>query len=264
MMRTIWTGLIGLVLTAAASCVEAQNLVTDAQASRFDGWTAAVIAADWRTSGGDPITAFDNARRDLTAGFLDAGFDQAAFYDATLRPDVADPVSAQDALGSIAALARTNSQGCFLYFTSHGSPEGLVFGPDAEHSPAAMATLVRNLCQARPTVVIISACYSGIFVDGLAGPDRMIMTAARRDRNSFGCGEGATYPYFDGCVIESLPNARDFIALAQSARACVTRREAEEGLSPASEPQVRIGANMQLLLPTLRFTVPSGGETPGS
>ena len=52
-------------------------------------------------------------------------------------------------------------------------------------------------CQARPTVVVISACYSGIFVDGLAAPNRMIMTAARRDRSSFGCSEDATYPYFD-------------------------------------------------------------------
>ena len=264
MLRTVWTGLIGLVLAVAAACAEAETPPSASAISRFDGWTAAVIAADWRTSGGEPILAFDNARRDLTAGFLGAGFDRASFYDASLRPDASDPVSAREALQSIAALARTNTKGCLLYFTSHGSPEGLVFGPDADLSPTAMATLVRSLCQTRPTVVIVSACYSGIFVDGLASPDRMVMTAARRDRNSFGCGEGATYPYFDGCVIESLPTARDFIALAQSTRACVTRREAEEGLSPASEPQVRIGANMQLLLPTLRFTVPSGGETPGS
>lgn len=264
MMRAVWAGLIGLVLTAAASCAEAQNPAEAAPVSRFNGWTGAVIAADWRTSGGDPISAFDNARRDLTAGFLDAGFERAAFYDATLRPDVADPVNARDALESIASLAREKTRGCLLYFTSHGSPEGLVFGPDAQLSPTAMATLVRNLCQTRPTVVIVSACYSGIFVDALASPDRMVMTAARRDRNSFGCGEGTTYPYFDGCVIESLPNARDFIALAQTTKACVVRRETEEGLSPASEPQVRIGANMQLLLPTLRFTPRGGVETPGS
>lgn len=264
MVRAVWAGLIGLVLAAAASCVEAQNPAATPTGSRFDGWTAAVIAADWRTSGGDPIQAFDNARRDLTSGFLNAGFDRAAFYDVTLRPDVRAPVSAREAIEAMAGLAQTNTRGCLLYFTSHGSPEGLVFGPDAELSPAAMATLVRSLCQTRPTIVIVSACYSGIFVDGLSGPDRMVMTAARRDRNSFGCGEGETYPYFDGCVIESLPIARDFIALAQATRACVTRREAAEGLSPASEPQVRIGANMQLLLPTLRFTRRGGVETPGS
>jgi hypothetical protein len=264
MLRAVWTGLIGLGLAAAASCAEAQSSPDMASSSRFGGWTAAVIAADWRTSGGEPIQAFDNARRDLTAGFLEAGFDRSAFYDATLRPDVPDSVSAREALAGIAELAQANPRGCLLYFTSHGSPEALVFGPDAQLSPTAMATLVRGLCQSRPTIVIVSACYSGIFLDGLAGPDRMIMTAARRDRNSFGCGEGATYPYFDGCVIESLSDARDFIVLAQTAKACVARREAEEGLSPASEPQIRIGANMQLLLPTLRFTPRGAGGKPGS
>ncbi len=264
MLRAVWTGLIGLGLAAAASCAEAQSSPDMASSSRFGGWTAAVIAADWRTSGGEPIQAFDNARRDLTAGFLEAGFDRSAFYDATLRPDVPDSVSAREALAGIAELAQANPRGCLLYFTSHGSPEALVFGPDAQLSPTAMATLVRGLCQSRPTIVIVSACYSGIFLDGLAGPDRMIMTAARRDRNSFGCGEGARYPYFDGCVIESLSDARDFIVLAQTAKACVARREAEEGLSPASEPQIRIGANMQLLLPTLRFTPRGAGGKPGS
>jgi hypothetical protein len=89
-----------------------------------------------------------------------------------------------------------------------------------------------------------------------------VMTAARRDRSSFGCSEDATYPYFDGCVLEGLQTARDFIALAAAARACVARREAEEGLSPASEPQVSVGANMQLLLPTLRFNPPDGAGRP--
>lgn len=258
MGRRVWTGLIGLVLAITASCVQAQT--PQPGPSRFDGWAAAVIAADWRTSAGEPIQAFDNARRDLTAGFLAAGFDRSSLYDATLRPDVPSPVSAREALESVARVAETNPRGCMLYFTSHGSPESLVFGPDAELTPTSMATLVRSLCQQRPTIVIISACYSGIFADGLSAPNRMIMTAARRDRNSFGCGEGATYPYFDGCVIESLPVSRDFIALAQTTKACVARRETEEGLSPPSEPQVRIGADMQLLLPTLRFRsiAPSG------
>ncbi|WP_269516455.1 C13 family peptidase [Brevundimonas subvibrioides] len=132
------------------------------------------------------------------------------------------------------------------------------FGPTARLTPTAMASLVNEMCGDRPTVVVISACFSGVFLDSLSGPNRMVMTAARRDRSSFGCSEDATYPYFDGCVIESLPTATDFIALANATRACVSQREAAEGLTPASEPQVFIGPNMQLLLPTLRFTRSSG------
>ena len=226
--------------------------------SRFDGWASAIVAADWRTSQGEPIQAFDNARRDLTAGFLAAGFARADMYDATLRPDVTPVVTDGEAVRAIAEMTAGAPRGCLLYVTSHGGPEGVVFGPRRILSPTAMATLVRDWCQARPTVVVISACYSGIFVDGLAAPNRMIMTAARRDRSSFGCSEDAVHPYFDGCVIATLPAASDFIALANGVRACVKTREEAEGLSPASEPQVSIGADMQLLLPTLRFNRPPG------
>jgi len=81
----------------------------------------------------------------------------------------------------------------------------------------------------------------------------MVMTAARRDRSSFGCAADALYPYFDECVLDGLKTAPDFIALSRAATSCVAAREQAEGLSPASEPQTAIGANMQLLLPTLRF-----------
>ncbi|WP_428149340.1 C13 family peptidase [Brevundimonas sp.] len=226
--------------------------------SRFDGWAAAIVAADWRTSHGDPIRAFDNARRDLTSGFLAAGFPRADMYDATLRPDVTPVTTAAEAVQSMRSATLRATRGCFLYFTSHGGPEFMVFGPDQQLTPTGMVTLVRELCQDRPTVVVISACFSGIFVDSLAAPNRMIMTAARRDRSSFGCSEDATYPYFDACVISSLPTASDFIALANATRACVKAREEAEGLAPGSEPQVSIGAGMQLLLPTLRFTHPPG------
>ena len=222
--------------------------------SRFQDWATVIIAADWRDSEDQPIQAFDNAQRDLTTGFVRAGFDPTNLYAATLRPDVETPVTAEDAIAAAQALTTRATRGCLLYFTSHGGPDGMVFGPDQTLSPTSMARLVRDLCGTRPTVLVISACYSGVFVDGLAGPNRMILTAARRDRSSFGCGAEATYPYFDGCVIESLPMAGDFIALANAARACVKRRETDEGLSPPSEPQVSIGANMQLLLPTLRFS----------
>jgi hypothetical protein len=41
-------------------------------------------------------------------------------------------------------------------------------------------------------------------------------------------------------------------------RSCVKDREEAEGLTPASEPQVFIGADMQLLAPTLRFSRATG------
>lgn len=245
---------IACLVAFMASAATAQT----APASRFDGWAAAIIAADWRTSGGEPIQAFDNARRDLTAGFLAAGFNRANLVDYTLRPDAEPPTSAAEAIRGVAEVTSRATRGCLIYFTSHGNREEMVFGPDGRLNPTSMTGLVRNWCGDRPTVVVVSACFSGIFVDALSGPNRMIITAARRDRSSFGCSEDAVYPYFDGCIISSLPTATDFIALANATRACIKAREEAEGLAPASEPQTFIGANMQLLLPTLRFTHPPG------
>ena len=241
------------IITTVLALLAGPAAAQSAPVSRFEGWGAAIIAADWRDSHGAPIQAFDNARRDLVRGFLDAGFSRTDMVDYSLRPDAARPVTAEAAVQGVNDLFARATRGCFLYITSHGSPAGVVFGPDVTVNTTVMANLIRNWCGTRPTVIVISACFSGVFVDGLAASNRMILTAARRDRSSFGCGAEATYPYFDGCVLESLPGAIDFLALAAATRACVSRRETEEGLSPASEPQLYVGAEMQLRLPTLRF-----------
>ncbi|WP_082526068.1 C13 family peptidase [Brevundimonas sp. Root1279] len=220
---------------------------------RFDGWTTAVIAADWRDGRGQPMQAFDNARRDIVRGFQAAGLPRATMTDYSLRPDAPDPVTSAEALQGVAETAARGQSGCLLYFTSHGSPDGIVFGPKETISPAAMANLVRRWCGSRPTVVIVSACYSGVFINALAASNRMILTAASRERTSFGCGAEETYPWFDGCVLEALPTARDFLALAAGARACVARREQEAGITLSSDPQLYVGADMQMRLPTLRF-----------
>ena len=138
----------------------------------------------------------------------------------------------------------------------HGKGDGLA-GEQTPFEPVDLATMTRQWCGQRPTVMIISACFSGAFIDALRAPNRMILTAARRDRTSFGCGEGDTYPWFDACVLESLPEASDFLALARLTRTCVSRRETEAEIDRPSEPQLFVGAEMQIRLPTLRFNTGS-------
>jgi Peptidase C13 family len=41
----------------------------------------------------------------------------------------------------------------------------------------------------RHRVVVISACYSGVFIPRLANPDMLVITAADADHPSFGCRE---------------------------------------------------------------------------
>lgn len=246
MIRTVVATVVALVLTACASTPH----VPQGPRSPFDGWAGAMVAADWRTSRGQPIAAFDNSRRDITAAMLAEGFERRNFVDYTMRPDAPDAATGSQVLAGITETARRATIGCFLYFSSHGNQRGIVWGTEGQLSPTRMGELVNQWCGDRPTVVVVSACFSGVFIPALQGPNRMVMTAARRDRSSFGCSEDATYPYFDGCFLESLPDATDFIDLSERTRSCVSRRETAEGLRPASEPQVFVGGDIRPLLTT--------------
>ena len=92
-----------------------------------------------------------------------------------------------------------------------------------------------------------------MFVPDLGGANRMVMTAARPDRTSFGCGQSNRYPFFDECFLQSTGDAHDFAALANLVRTCVSAREIREGVQPPSEPQVYIGPQLRPLLPLYAF-----------
>jgi Peptidase C13 family len=152
------------------------------------------------------------------------------------------------------AAAQRGTQGCLFYFTSHGNQQGIVFGRSGQMlDPGTLNNMVTHWCGARPTVVIISACYSGVFAYPLSGPNRMVMTAARPDRSSFGCGGNDRYPYFDDCVLNSLPRSVNMLHLADTTRQCVAEKEQQTGAQPPSEPQVLIGEQIRTTLGALPF-----------
>jgi hypothetical protein len=227
-------------------------------ASAFSNWAAVVVAGDFHAHDGSDSEAFDNARRDVSRGLIGIGFSPANLLQFSVRPErypnehlmISDPDLIGDKLGELAMHAQG---GCLLYFTSHGDPDGVVMGPDM-FSPAGMALLVDQVCGDRPTVVIISACFSGVFVQPLARPDRMVLTAARSDRSSFGCGASDKYPYFDACVIQTLPAASDFADLGRKVQACVADKEKATGMTPPSEPQMFVGSELKPLIAFYPFS----------
>jgi hypothetical protein len=88
-----------------------------------------------------------------------------------------------------------------------------------------------------------------VFVPALSGPNRFVLTAARPDRSSFGCGSDNKYPYFDTCFLQSMPATHDFPDLAVAVKQCVAAMEKKTGMGPPSQPQVSIGANVAAELP---------------
>jgi hypothetical protein len=248
MARNIFAFLFALALVFGAS---------RASANGFESWSAIVVAGDYRAHSGAPSDVFDNGRRDLAKALMSIGFVQSHIKQFSVRPETdmeTNPLrSEMETIDTeFRKLARQSSGGCFLYFTSHGAPQGILIGNNIV-DPRVIAKLVNEACADRMTVVVVSACFSGVFIPALQTENRMILTAARPDRTSFGCGEANMYTFFDQCFLESVPQSRDFPTLAATVQDCVAKREAAEGATPPSEPQVSVGYNVARSLSAYAF-----------
>ena len=138
----------------------------------------------------------------------------------------------------------------FLILTSHGSPRGLAIKAGRltqTLTPARLAGLLAKT-GVRHKVVVISACYSGVFIPRLASPDVLVITAADADHPSFGCEDKAKWTYFgDAFFNVALRQANDLKAAFDVARALVRKRELRERFEP-SNPQMAGGDNVRPLL----------------
>ena len=100
----------------------------------------------------------------------------------------------------------------------------------------------------RNKVVIISACYSGIFIPRLADADTLVITAADANHPSFGCEDKAKWAYFgDAFFNAALRRANNLKDAFLMARSLVLRRELREGFEP-SHPQMAGGGKVEPLL----------------
>lgn len=225
-----------------------------ARAADFANWAVLVVAGDDRAHSGAPSQVFDNARHDLTRAFAGIGFSPANMAQFSVDPDRgALATSVPMIADTLWDLTNRASAGCLIYFTSHGSPDGIVANRDIL-TPDQFGRMVSNSCGAKPSVIVMSACYSGQFVPALAGPDRVVITAARPDRASFGCGEFNKYTFFDDCFLRALPLVGGFAALGEKVQECVAFREKQLNATPPSEPQVAVGAQVGTSLNWARNT----------
>jgi len=156
----------------------------------------------------------------------------------------AEPATADLLLRRIAELPARPGDRCLVFLTSHGERGAGLWLARSNRalSPDELAPALSRGCVAVPTVVIVSACYSGNFVAGkMAKPNRVILTAARGDRPSFGCQVRRTYNFFDECLLSALPQATTWRTVFDGSRRCVRRMEHALGVLP-SEPQGYFGA----------------------
>ena len=162
----------------------------------------------------------------------------------------------QRALAIVAERMDEGEDVLFLFLTSHGAPNHTL---DVSLPPYQLEALtparLRGLLDEsgiRFRVIVVSACYSGGFVQPLANPNTMIITASSADRTSFGCRDGRQWTDFGRAYFkEALPATGSFEGALQRARELISQREAAAKL-PASEPQIFVGDAIRERLQTLQ------------
>ena len=98
-----------------------------------------------------------------------------------------------------------------LYTTSHGARVGLAYHDgDTGYGILSPSRLGRVLGELgiRRRIVLLSACYAGVFVPYLGSPDTAIVTAASAERTSFGCQADNDWTFFGGRRLGSKQRAR--------------------------------------------------------
>jgi hypothetical protein len=154
----------------------------------------------------------------------------------------------QQSLKLIASRMDAEQDVLVLMLTSHGSRDGLAVMngtlPLLQLSPSDLQrALVESGIKWR--VIIVSACYSGVFRDALEGSDTLVITASDGEHSSFGCDDQRDLTYFGEAFLkDSVPTTRTMEDAFKKAAALVREREAKEGKTP-SNPQISIGAHMR-------------------
>src|ERR1700719_1471067 len=153
--------------------------------------------------------------------------------------------SIENALQSVAERMDRGSDVMSLILTSHGSRAGVAVqaGRRVETlSPVDLAGML-NRAGVRHRIVIISACYSGVFLGPLAN-DTLVITAADSDHSSFGCRDKVKWTYFgDAFFNTAMRYTADLRSAFTTARTLISRREMRDGLVP-SNPQIAGGENI--------------------
>ncbi len=132
-----------------------------------------------------------------------------------------------------------------VFLTSHGSRdhEWLVQLGDYALTQIVPEDLADAFDDAgiRWRIAIVSACYSGGWIEPLRSPTSLVITSARSDRTSFGCGRDAELTYFGRAFLSgALAVEDDLVAAFAAAAKKVAERERADGFE-ASEPQIAAG-----------------------
>jgi Peptidase C13 family len=152
------------------------------------------------------------------------------------------------ALNGIGKILDPEKDVLLLYLTAHGSRShqlSAVLDPmslDGLNAPRLRRYLDESGIKNR--VIIISACFSGGFIDTLSDDNTLILTASDSESTSFGCGNESDFTYFGRALFKH--GLMETVSLTQAftkALPVIKEWEAERKLV-LSNPQMKQGINI--------------------
>jgi hypothetical protein len=169
----------------------------------------------------------------------------------------ATPLNLQRAINAIAARMDRDNDVLVVYLTSHGASNfQLAADNGALEVPWLTPQQLRDALDGagiRNRVIAISACFSGGWVEPLAGDTTLVMTAADATHTSYGCGRLSELTFFGRAMwSEQLRKTHSFSQAFAQAVPVIRQREIEAGKSDGfSNPQIRMGKVIAPMLDAL-------------
>jgi hypothetical protein len=156
---------------------------------------------------------------------------------------LANLANIQAAVHAIGNIMDKDEDVLVLFMTSHGGHTGFALelpGGTVELTPQQVAATLDGE-GIKNRVVIVSACFSGIFLPPLANDNTIVMTAADAKSTSFGCAPERDWTYFgDAFFAQSLHPGADFENAFDHARILIQGWELMDQAQP-SNPQGTFG-----------------------
>lgn len=185
--------------------------------------------------------------------------------DTAEHTPVASRANFAAAVRSIGRIMDKDEDVLLLFLTSHGSTDGVALVlPGLIRVGLApedvAAVLEREGIKNR--IIIVSACYSGVFVKPLANDHTVVLTAADEKNPSFGCSNEREWTYFgDAFFNRSLRPGVTIEEAFLDAKVVIGQWEARDDLTP-SNPQAHFGEALMAKLAPLYAPTPQAEAEP--
>lgn len=140
----------------------------------------------------------------------------------------------------------------FLVLSSHGAENAMIEVSNTGMEPLGLSPtsveIMTREAGIRNRVIVVSACFSGAFVEPLANDATIVLTAASKTRASFGCSDERHLTYFGEAFFQdALPGATSLREAFETTRVTIRKRERAERVK-SSQPQSHFGAEMEARL----------------